>query len=348
MLVAGLDLGGTKVLGRLVDPDDPLAELYETRRSTPRGSDAVGGALLAVVEDLALAAGGGEGLAAVGVGAAGLVDRQGVLRYGPNLPGCTDLAIADRLRAAVHRPVFVCNDATAATWAEWRCGAASGVDDAVLVTLGTGIGAGLVTGGRLLLGASGFAGEAGHMVVDPNGPPCPCGRRGCWERYASGSGLGRLARDHVEASGGEVLLASAGGDAEGVRGEHVTEAARAGDPVAVEILRRFGWWVALGLANLADLVDPAVLVLGGGLVEAGDLLLAPVRAAFAELVMGVDHRASIPIEVATTGASAGAIGAALLAAEEVRGPTGGGSTVSPWSSAASRHSPPTSSPSSIP
>ena len=144
-----------------------------------------------------------------------------------------------------------------------------------MVTLGTGIGAGIITSGRLLHGAQGFAGEPGHMVVDPNGPPCPCGKRGCWERFASGSGLGRLARD--AASGGrlDAAVALAGGDPEAVRGEHVTASARAGDVESQAVLDELARWIALGLANLVNVLDPALIVIGGGLVEAADLLLPP-------------------------------------------------------------------------
>ncbi len=158
----------------------------------------------------------------------------------------------------------VTNDATCAALAEWRFGAGRGVDDMVMVTLGTGIGGGVVAGGRLIVGANGFAGEFGHMVVDPDGPPCPCGRRGCWERYASGSGLAQLAR--AAAVGGRLrrVVEVAGGDAGMVRGEHVQAAAREGDPGAVAVVDEFARWVALGLVNLTNALDPARFVLGGG------------------------------------------------------------------------------------
>ncbi len=152
-----------------------------------------------------------------------------------------------------------------------------------MITLGTGIGAGIISGGEVLRGANGYAGEAGHMVVDPSGPLCSCGRRGCWERYASGSGLARLAREAATAGRLGAVMALARGDAESVRGEHVTEAAAAGDPGALEVMAELGWWIALGLANLTALLDPSVVVIGGGLVEAGELLLGPTRAAYSEI-----------------------------------------------------------------
>jgi glucokinase len=169
-----------------------------------------------------------------------------------------------------------------------------------------------VAGGTLMRGANGFAGEIGHMVVDPAGPDCPCGQRGCWERYASGGGLGRLAQHAVARGQATQVLALAGGDPTLVRGEHVTAAAAGGDAEARAVLAELGWWVALGLVNLANAFDPQAFVLGGGLVEAGDLLLAPVRASFDGLLAGAAYRPPVAIVPATLGEHAGAIGAACL------------------------------------
>ena len=201
--------------------------------------------------------------------------------------------------------------------AEHRLGAGAGRSDVVLVTLGTGIGGSVIIGDRLVRGASGFAGEPGHMVVDPNGPRCPCGRRGCWERFASGSGLGRLGREAAEAGRAPGLVSRAGGDPASVRGEHVTEAAAEGDPGALEVLRQFAWWVALGIANLENLLDPELIIVGGGLAEAGELLLAPTRAAHRTLALGQEHRVPVAIQAAALGPDAGAIGAGLLALDRL-------------------------------
>jgi glucokinase len=280
----------------------------ERRVPTPEGE----GPLLEALAGVARAVCGGGELAGVGVGVPGLVDRSGVLRFAPNLPGVADMAIQSPLEAALGVPVRVDNDATCAVWGERQLGAAHGYDDVVLATLGTGIGGGVVAGGRLLRGANGFAGEIGHMVVDPDGPPCPCGQQGCWERFASGSGLGALAkRAAAEGRAGRVL-ALAGGDPASVRGEHVSVAAAEGDAEACAVFADFGWWVALGLANLANVFDPQAFVLGGGLVEAGELLLEPVRAAFTGLLTGGSHRPAVDIVPASLGERAGAIGAACL------------------------------------
>lgn len=325
-LALGLDLGGTKLAARVIDPAAPAEVVAEARVDTPLGAGAITEAVVGLVDALRrvpeVTARGGVG--AIGVGVAGLVDAEAVLRVAPNLPGVRDLALAPVLRRRFGVEVVVDNDANCATWAELRAGAARGARDAVLVTLGTGIGGGVVAGGRLQRGAHGFAGEPGHMLVDPAGPPCPCGRRGCWERFASGSGLGRLARDAAAAGRARRVVALAGGDAEAVRGEHVARAATEGDPEAVEVVREFAWWVAVGVANLVNLLDPEVVVVGGGLAEMGEVLLEPVREAFAGLVLADDLRGSTRIVGAHLGAEAGAVGAALLAADEESGSEGAG------------------------
>jgi glucokinase len=305
MRTVGVDLGGTKCLAVALEDG---AVVDEQRVPTPLGEAALLDALAGVAASVA----NGTDMAGVGVGVPGLVDRGGVLRFAPNLPGVIDLDIRGELERRLGVPVRVDNDATCAAWGERELGAARGYDDVVLVTLGTGIGGGIVAGGTLLRGANGFAGEVGHMVVDPDGPPCPCGRRGCWERYASGSGLGRLAHEAVAHGRAARVLALAGGDPALVRGEHVTAAAAEGDAEAQAVLAQLGWWVALGLANLTNVLDPQAFVLGGGLIEAGELLLGPVRAAFDSLLTGGAHRPRVDIVAATLGEHAGAIGAACL------------------------------------
>jgi glucokinase len=312
-LACGLDLGGTKLLGVVVDTDQPGRPRLEEKVATPRGADAVVEVIVDLAEQLCDRADGE--VAAVGLGAPGLVDRSGTLRFGPNLPGVVDLELASILTKRLGLSVVVDNDATSAAWGEHEWGAARRHDHSMTISLGTGIGAGFTVKGEVLRGAHGFAGEPGHMVVNPNGPLCPCGHRGCWERYASGSGLGRLAREAAHAGLAESLVERAGGEPEDVRGEHVTAAAADGDPAALEVLTRFGWWVALGLANLVNILDSDVIVIAGGLAEAGDLILTPTREAFRGLVLAADHRPEVPVDIAELGERAGAIGAALLAVQ---------------------------------
>ena len=312
----GVDIGGTKVLGVALGPDDGIAA--EARVPTPRGKREIVGSHVAeavaqvVVElDRAL---GATGTAPVGVGAPGMVDRRGRLCFAPNLPQAHGVdwtgLIGDRLPG---RAVLIENDANFAVLAEHRLGAARGYRDVVMVTLGTGIGGGIVVDGRVQVGSAGFAGEIGHMVVDPAGPACPCGRRGCWERFASGAGLGVFARQAALAGNLGEVVRMAGGDPESVRGEDVSAAAAAGDPAARRVIEQVGWWIGFGLANLACVLDPECFVLGGGVVEAGDLLVDTARATFAELVEGGDRRPAAAVVPAAFGERAGAVGAALAA-----------------------------------
>jgi len=302
----GIDVGGTKALGVALDAHG--AVVAEDRRTTPRGEDSLG-PLVDTLAELATSLGVDGSL---GVGVPGLVTRKGVLQAAPNLDGVAHFAVADLVGERLGHPVSVDNDATCATVAEWQLGAAEGASDVILVTLGTGIGGGLVADGVLHRGRNGFAGEFGHMVVDPNGPPCPCGRRGCWERYASGSGLAMLAREAATGRRLQAVVEHAGGDPQDVRGEHVQAAARDGDDEALAVIDDFGRWVALGLANLTNAFDPEVFVLGGGLAAGAELYLEPITRWFGELLYQPHLRPSPRIEFARWGPLAGAVGAALL------------------------------------
>ena len=308
----GIDVGGTKCLGVVIDDDGVV--LAEAREPTPRGGDALIEVLAGIVGELEAVAGRAE---SIGVGAPGLITIEGVLRSSPNVPDVFELDVAGRLSTRLGRPVAVANDATCAALAEWTVGAGRGVDDMVMVTLGTGIGGGIVAGGQLVVGSNGFAGEFGHMVVDPNGPPCPCGRAGCWERYASGSGLAQLAR--AAAVGGRLsrVLEVAGGDPALVRGEHVQAAAEEGDEAALAVIDTFARWVALGLVNLTNALDPAAFVLGGGLAEGAHLYLEPIERWFRALLYAPELRPHPALSFAVLGERAGAIGAAFLGTERL-------------------------------
>jgi len=311
----GFDVGGTKILGLAVSSSGQV--LAEERRDTPSAADELLRCLgelvgeLSIVPEVEV-----HPIAGIGIGVPGLVDTQGVLRFAPNLLGANGTAVRTGLETilAGRWPVAVDNDATCAMAGERAFGAAFGSDDALFVTLGTGIGGGIVTGGLLLRGAHNFGGEIGHIIVDPHGPPCPCGRRGCWERYASGSGLGRLARDAAGAGRARRVVELAG-DPESVRGEHVVVAAAEGDAEATAILGELAWWLGLGLANLTNVLDPGLIVLGGGLVNIGEPLLGPTRSAFAELVEGYEERTGLRIVAASLGDHGGAIGAAVIGLE---------------------------------
>ena len=198
-------------------------------------------------------------------------------------------------------------------------GASRGYENSLFVGVGTGIGGGIVIGGRIVRGAHGLAGEIGHVIVEPGGPPCGCGNRGCWEQVASGLAIeragGRAAQDHPSSK----IARLADGDPGRVTGELVTEAARAGDAVAVRIVAEVGRRLGEGVAGLVNILDPEIVVIGGGASEAGEILLAPLRTAFTASLEGADVRPEVPIVPASLGNDAGAIGAALLALEASAG-----------------------------
>lgn len=298
----GIDVGGTKCLAVVLDATGGIVR--EQRRPTPRGEDA----LIATLADLAREMGAVDSL---GVGVPGLVSRAGVLLAAPNLSDVGNLEVRRLLAGELGFDVRVDNDATCAMVAEWRVGAAVGLDDVVMITMGTGIGGGIVAGGRLVRGTNGFAGEIGHMVVDPDGPSCRCGRRGCWERYASGTGLAALARTAATVGdlGAVVTLA---GSIDAIRGEHVQAAAEAGDPGALAVVDDFARWVALGLVNLTNALDPAMFVLGGGLATDATLYLDPIRRWFHSLLYSSDVRPHPVVRFGMLGERSGAVGAALL------------------------------------
>ncbi len=302
----GIDVGGTKAQGVALDLGGNV--VATAQRPTPRGDGSLGALVDTLVE---LADELGE-CGSFGVGVPGLVTRDGVLRAAPNLDGVADFDIARQLGDRRGSAVFVDNDATCATVAEWQLGAGRGTDNMILVTLGTGIGGGLVANGAVQRGMNGFAGEFGHMVVDPDGPRCPCGRRGCWERYASGSGLAMLAREAATGRRLSRVVRHAGGDPQAVRGEHVQAAARDGDPEALEVIDEFARWVALGLSNLTNAFDPEMFVLGGGLAAGADLYLEPIVKWYRELLYQPHLRPLPRVAFAHFGPLAGAVGAALL------------------------------------
>jgi len=207
------------------------------------------------------------------------------------------------------------NDANAAGWAEFAYGSGHGFDTMVMLTIGTGLGAAIVTDGRMLRGANGFAAELGHLRAVPDGHPCGCGQRGCWEQYAAGSALVRETRRHAveDPASAARILELAGGSADGIKGPMVTKAAQEGDPLALERLAELGGWIGQGCASLAAVVDPEIFVIGGGVIAAGDLLLDPAREAFASHLSARGHRATAPIVAAAMGNDAGIVGAAALA-----------------------------------
>jgi len=308
-LAVGVDFGGTKMLGALVDKEGTL--LAEHRVPTPYEGEALLDELAGLVRELESQAGGP--VAGLGVGAAGLVDREGYYHYGPNVGGVTNVHIQDGMRRRLPgQTIRVDNDANAATWAECLFGAGQRKREMALVTLGTGIGGGLVTAGKLFRGNNGFGAEYGHMTVDAKGILCVCGLHGCWEAYASGRALGRMGRQAAEMGALEKAVDYAGGHVDDIRGEHVTRAARTGDAAALAVMDEFAWWVACGVASIISILDPELVVIGGGLAEESDLYMDATHRYLQDLTFGARNRPSVPVVVATLGERAGAVGCAML------------------------------------
>jgi glucokinase len=309
-LTIGVDIGGTKIAAGVVDEQGKIIE--KLRRLTPSGSPERTERVIAeVVADLL----GRHQVHAVGLGAAGFIDEtRANVRFAPNL-AWRDEPLRTRVEDLIGLPVVVENDANASAWAEARFGAARGHAHVIFLSIGTGIGGGIVLDGRLYRGRWGMAGEPGHYRVVPDGRLCGCGNRGCWEQYASGSALVAEARDFARRTpGGAVRLLQLGrGRAEGITGSHITQAAREGDPGALRCFTTVGTWLGQGLADLAAILDPGCFVIGGGVSEAGELLIGPARAAFEKGLTGGAYRERAPVKLAELGAEAGIVGAAELA-----------------------------------
>jgi glucokinase len=309
-LTIGVDVGGTKVAAGAVDERGKIVE--KVKRATPaaRPDDTAD-----VIADVVLELQGRHDVSAVGIGAAGFVDEtRSTVLFAPNL-AWRDEQVKKRVEGRIGRPVVVENDANAALWAEAKLGAARDQQHAMLITVGTGIGGAIMIDGKLYRGHWGVAGEPGHYRVVPDGRLCGCGNRGCWEQYASGNALVAEARELARRapSGAVRLLQLGGGTPDGIDGPAVTQAAREGDSAALSCFEIVGSWLGHGLADLAAILDPGCFVIGGGVSEAGEMLLGPARAAYASSLTGRAYRQLADLRLAEMGPDAGLIGAADLA-----------------------------------
>lgn len=312
-LTVGVDVGGTKIAAAVIDEDGSLVE--ETRRDTPAAdSQRILAAILDAISDLTAR----HRIEAVGISAAGFVDeKRATILFAPNLVW-RDEPLREEVQRGCGLPTIVENDANAAAWGEFRFGATRSERDlrtVAFLTIGTGLGGGLIVGGELFRGGFGVGGEVGHLRVVPNGHRCGCGNRGCWEQYASGSALVREAREFAGSGSPRAsrLLELAGGRAESIEGHMVSAAASEGDPLARELIEDLGRWLGEGIATLAAVLDPAVVVVGGGVSSVGDVLLDPARRAFERQLTGRGHRPVLEIRQASLGNGAGLIGAGDLA-----------------------------------
>jgi glucokinase len=308
-LAIGIDVGGTKIAGGVVDEQGTIVS---TARRVSPASDSQ--AIEQAIEELVGELRASHDVSGVGIGAAGFVDAaRSTVLFAANL-AWRDEPLRKELEERLGLPVVVENDANAAAWGEFRFGAGADVDDLLLVTIGTGVGGGVVLAGSLYRGGFGIAAEIGHMRVVPDGRLCGCGNHGCWEMYASGRALVRGAQE--EAREGSLIakaMVERAGSIEAISGPLLTQGAHEGDPFAVEQIETLGRWLGEGIATLAAILDPTVVVVGGGVSEAGDLLLEPIRAAFRTNLTGRTYRPIAEIRPASLGNTAGMIGAADLA-----------------------------------
>tara|TARA_B100000131_G_scaffold322656_1_gene377437 strand:+ start:1497 stop:2477 length:981 start_codon:yes stop_codon:yes gene_type:complete len=310
----GIDIGGTKTLGVVVNENGDLLE--ERLLPTPQGAAELIGTTSSMYFELSerVAQSSPERfeVLGLGIGIAGLVDIDGKLRRAPNLVEVDGLDIGPILKSKLGVPVYVDNDVNCAALAELSDGVAASANNSLLVTLGTGIGGALIVDGRIHRGAFGMAGEPGHMIVNPRGLICACGKQGCWEAYASAAGLKNLAIDKAKNGRLQQINDKVQGDLNKIASEDITQAARRGDIQSVELIDDFAYWIALGLTNCAALLDPELIIIGGGLVAEWDLLGDRIRHSFDELLLASTQRNRIPIKPAENGKAAGAIGATLL------------------------------------
>jgi len=309
-LTIGVDIGGTKVAAGVVDPAGRI--LATTRRDTPADDPhRTEGVIADAIRELAA----DYEVVAVGLGAAGFVDAdRSMVLFAPNL-AWREEPLRAAIEATVHLPTVVENDANAAAWAEARFGAGRGEDYVVVITVGTGIGGGIVVDGNLVRGQSGIAAEIGHLNVVPDGRRCGCGLQGCWEQYASGRALVQEAYELANASPAMAtdLLALAAGRADMITGPMITQAAQAGDVAALQCFDEIGRWLGRGMAQLAAILDPAVFVIGGGVSSAGEILRERTLRCFRTHLTARGHRPLPDIRMAEMGAEAGIVGAADLA-----------------------------------
>ncbi len=298
----GFDVGGTKIFGVATDGSGRLTKTL--RESTPAGADRLVECLAAMARELAPT----SGKVTVGVGMAGLITVDGVVTVSPNLVGVDGAAIGADLSAALGTPVSFDNEVNCAARWELSCGAAQGIRHGVMVAVGTGIGGAFISDGAVLRGAYGLAGEPGHMIVEADGRACACGRRGCWEMYASGSALSRLASERL---------------GEGMRGPDITSAARKGDAEAQGAIAEFSHWLALGISNLCVLVDPEMVVISGGISEDWDLFAPQVHGELSGMLIGRTEESMPTVVRSEAGELSAALGAALGGAQGSSAALGG-------------------------
>ena len=318
-LILGIDLGGTKILTSVINSKGEMLSRDHTVTPAAKGPEGVIQAIHAsakrAVEGASITM---DRLTAVGVGAPGLADgKAGILLTSPNLPGWKDVPLRDILQEKFKKRAFLINDGNAAALGEYYFGAARGVAHFIYVTISTGIGGGIVVDGKLLLGSRGLAGEIGHMTIADKGPPCHCGNRGCWEALASGTALAKVARKQIEAGAYTTILSFAEGKIDKVTAQTVQSAAEKGDPLANQLILKTAYYFGVGLANLVNIFNPEMIVIGGGLSNMGNRLLKPAYQVAGERAFNQSYR-MVRFVRAALGRNSGVLGAAAFAFDEMK------------------------------
>lgn len=318
-LSLGIDLGGTKILTAVATAQGKMLSRDHSVTPATKGQEAVVQSILESIgralEQAGIAA---SQLSAIGVGAPGLSNPEtGILFTSPNLPGWRDVPLRDVIEKELGKKAFLINDANAAALGELYFGAAKGAHHFIYITISTGIGGGIIIDGEVYTGSIGTAGEVGHMTIDDDGPPCNCGNRGCWETLASGTAMAREARKQIKEGARTSILGYAEGDVEKVTAQVIHNAAKEGDSLAKELITRTGYYVGVGLANLVNIFNPELIVIGGGLSNIGDMLLEPAYKVAGERAFKEPYR-TVRFALAKLGRDSGVLGAAAFALQEMK------------------------------
>ena len=317
-LILGIDLGGTKILTAVTNTQGKILSRDHSITPAKKGQEAVIKSILESVgralEQARIAA---VDLTAIGLGAPGLSNPEtGILFTSPNLPGWKDVPLRDIIEKELGRKAFLINDANAAAMGELHFGAGRGARNFIYITVSTGIGGGIINDGKIYMGSTGTAGELGHMVIDDGGPQCNCGNKGCWETLASGTALAREARHRIKEGAATSILKYADGNIEKINAEAIHEAAQAGDKLANELIAQTAYYLGVGLANLINIFNPEVIVIGGGLSNIGDMLLKPAFEEAGRRAFRQSYQA-VRFARAELGRNSGVLGAAAYALEKI-------------------------------
>lgn len=310
-LAIGIDIGGTKIIGGVVNASGTIID--RERRDTPAEGGMV--TIKRIAEVAAVLASRHE-VTSVGVSLAGFISKDRKrMETNPNIANMKGLAVHDELERETGLTIHLENDANCAAWGEYRFGAGIDSNPMIMVTVGTGIGGGLIIDGKLLIGSFGTAGEIGHVPVIPNGEICGCGMRGCLEQYASGNALRRFVRKAIEGAPalGSKILALGDGSIGGIEGPHITRAAEEGDAIALAAFNEIGEWLGYAISGLSSVIDPQTIVIGGGVIDAGEILLEPVRTSLKKNSPMRSSHAMPEVVAAKLGNDAGIVGVADLA-----------------------------------